>query len=597
MEENSETSSAMSFSGISRLLQIAGRKKILLIASSTYSVVSEIFALIIFLVIYLVTVELINPPIEWNHIWTYIWIAVVALLGRMALKYCSTILSHIAAFNILYELRVSITKHLGGLNMGYFSHHNTGSLKKILNEDVEQIELFVAHHIPDLAAGIAIPVFTTIFLLIFDWRLALAMLVPVPLAFVALNSTFAQNKDEMGKYHQAMERMNSTIIEYVRGMPVIKIFNQTVQSFTRFQSTVYTFRDFCNDWTERSIGSWAIFVALLGAPLLFILPVGIWLYLAGQLQLPVLILFLIVGVGYMKPVYALMRVGSMLAQITEGVRRVDSILEQKGLPGPASPKIPENYSIEFQNVDFAYDENQVLHDVSFKIDEGKVFALVGPSGSGKTTIANLTARLWDINKGKILIGGVNIKDIPLDYLMDKTALVFQDVFIFSDTVMENIKMGRENVNEEDVIAAAKAANIHDFIMEELPKGYQTLIGESGVHLSGGEKQRISLARAMLKDAPIVVLDEATAFADPENEVKIQEAFSELLKNRTVLIIAHRLSTITDSDEIMVLDEGSIVERGTHEKLLENRNLYGEMWESHTSAREWTFKSVGGDVDV
>lgn len=597
MEENSETSSAMSFSGISRLLQIAGRKKILLIASSTYSVVSEIFALIIFLVIYLVTVELINPHIEWNHIWTYIWIAVVALLGRMALKYCSTILSHIAAFNILYELRVSITKHLGGLNMGYFSHHNTGSLKKILNEDVEQIELFVAHHIPDLAAGIAIPVFTTIFLFIFDWRLALAMLVPVPLAFVALNSTFAQNKDEMGKYHQAMECMNSTIIEYVRGMPVIKIFNQTVQSFTRFQSTVYTFRDFCNDWTERSIGSWAIFVALLGAPLLFILPVGIWLYLAGQLQLPVLILFLIVGVGYMKPVYALMRVGSMLAQITEGVRRVDSILEQKGLPGPASPKLPGNYSIEFQNVDFAYDENQVLHDVSFKIDEGKVFALVGPSGSGKTTIANLTARLWDINKGKILIGGVNIKDIPLDYLMDKTALVFQDVFIFSDTVMENIKMGRENVNEEDVIAAAKAANIHDFIMEELPKGYQTLIGESGVHLSGGEKQRISLARAMLKDAPIVVLDEATAFADPENEVKIQEAFSELLKNRTVLIIAHRLSTITDSDEIMVLDEGSIVERGTHEKLLENRNLYWKMWESHDLARKWTFKAVGGDVDV
>jgi len=597
MEENSETSSAMSFSGISRLLQIAGRKKILLIASSTYSVVSEIFALIIFLVIYLVTVELINPHIEWNHIWTYIWIAVVALLGRMALKYCSTILSHIAAFNILYELRVSITKHLGGLNMGYFSHHNTGSLKKILNEDVEQIELFVAHHIPDLAAGIAIPVFTTIFLFIFDWRLALAMLVPVPLAFVALNSTFAQNKDEMGKYHQAMECMNSTIIEYVRGMPVIKIFNQTVQSFTRFQSTVYTFRDFCNDWTERSIGSWAIFVALLGAPLLFILPVGIWLYLAGQLQLPVLILFLIVGVGYMKPVYALMRVGSMLAQITEGVRRVDSILEQKGLPGPASPKLPGNYSIEFQNVDFAYDENQVLHDVSFKIDEGKVFALVGPSGSGKTTIANLTARLWDINKGKILIGGVNIKDIPLDYLMDKTALVFQDVFIFSDTVMENIKMGRENINEEDVIAAAKAANIHDFIMEELPKGYQTLIGESGVHLSGGEKQRISLARAMLKDAPIVVLDEATAFADPENEVKIQEAFSELLKNRTVLIIAHRLSTITDSDEIMVLDEGSIVERGTHEKLLENRNLYWKMWESHDLARKWTFKSVGGDVDV
>ncbi len=597
MEENAENSSGISFSGISCLLQIAGRKKFLLIVSSIYSVVSEIFALVIFFIIYLVTVELLNPPIEWNHIWTYIGIALVALVGRMILKYCSTILSHISAFNILYELRVAISKHLGSLNMGYFSHHNTGSLKKILNEDVEQIELFVAHHIPDLAAGIAIPVLTTIFLFLFDWRLALAMLIPVPLAFIALNLAFSKNKNEMENYHQAMEHMNNTIIEYVRGMPVIKIFNQTVQSFTRFQSTVYTYRDFCNDWTERSIAYWATFVALLGAPLLFILPVGIWLYLTGQLQLPVLILFLIIGVGYMKPVYNLMKVGSMLAQITEGVRRVDSILEQKGLPESENPQTPESYSIEFQNVDFAYDENQILHDVSFKIHEGKTFALVGPSGSGKTTIANLTARLWDIDKGKILIGGVNIKDISLDYLMDKTALVFQDVFIFSDTVMENIKMGRENVNDEDVIAVAKAANIHDFIIEELPEGYQTLIGESGVHLSGGEKQRISLARAMLKDAPIVVLDEATAFADPENEVKIQEAFSELLKNRTVLIIAHRLSTITDSDEIMVLDEGRIVEKGTHEKLLEDRNLYWEMWESHNSARKWTFKSMGGDLDV
>jgi ATP-binding cassette subfamily B protein len=560
-------------------------------------VISEIFALVIFLVIYLVTVDLLSPPIEWSQIWTYIWIAVIALAGRLILKYISGILSHIAAFNILYELRVSISEHLGSLNMGYFTYHNTGYLKKILNEDVERIELFVAHHIPDLASGIAIPVITIIILFFFDWRLSLATLVPVPLAFFAWSFAFSKNKTEMNRYHRAMENMNSTIIEYVRGMPVIKIFNQTVQSFTRFKSTVYSFRDFCNNWTDRSIGPWAVFFALLGAPLLFILPVGIWLYLGGQLQLPVFILFLIVGLAYMKPIYKLIFVSGLLAQITEGVGRIDAILEQKGLPEPQNPGIPKDYSIEFQDVDFAYDEHQVLHNVDFKIDEGKTFALVGPSGSGKTTIANLTARLWDINKGKILIGGVDIKNIPLNYLMDKIALVFQDVFIFSDTVMENIKMGREDVTEEEIIAVSKAANIHDFITEELPDGYQTLIGESGVHLSGGEKQRISLARAMLKNAPIVILDEATAFADPENEVKIQEAFSKLLKNRTVLIIAHRLFTITDSDEIMVLDEGQIVERGTHEELIENRKLYWEMWGSHNSARKWTFKSTGGDVGV
>ncbi|WP_337972038.1 ABC transporter ATP-binding protein [Methanobacterium petrolearium] len=427
--------------------------------------------------------------------------------------------------------------------------------------------------------------------------MALATIVPLPLIFIAWSFAFSNNKSEMKKYHTAMENMNNTIVEYVRGMSVIKIFNLTVQSFTRFQSTVYAFRDCCNDWTERSITPWAVFIALLGSPLLFILPVGVWLYLSGQLQLPVFILFLIVGVAYMKPIYQLVFVSGTLAQITEGISRIDAILERKSLPEPANPKFPENYSIEFQDVDFAYDKTQVIYDVNFKIDEGKIFALVGPSGSGKTTIANLTARLWDIEKGRILIGGINIKDIPLDYLMDKMALVFQDVFIFSDTVLENIRMGRENMTEKEVIAAAKAANIHDFIKNELPAGYDTLIGEAGVHLSGGEKQRISLARAILKDAPIVILDEATAFADPENEVKIQEAFSELLKNKTVLIIAHRLSTITDSDQIMVLDEGKIVEMGTHNKLLKNMQLYSEMWESHNSAKKWTFKSTKIEGDV
>lgn len=602
MESDVENGSKIGFNGIARLLQIAGRKKILLMASVTYAVISEIFALIIFLVIYLVAVELTSPLPEWNNMGTLVKIAVTALLARLVLKYISNTLSHMAAFNILYELRVNISKHLGSLNMGYFTQNNTGYLKKILSEDVERIELFVAHHIPDLATGLAIPVITIIFLFYFDWRLALTALAPVPLAFIVWSFAFSKNKSKMERYHHTMEQMNSTIIEYVRGMPVVKIFNQTVDSFSRFKDTVYAFRDVCNDWTQRSVSAWSVFIVLLGAPLVFILPVGVWLYIAGELQLAVFILFLILGVAYMKPIHQLIFVSGTLAQITEGVSRIDTILEYKGVPETENPEKPETYSIEFQNVDFAYDEKQVLHDVNFKIDEGKVFALVGPSGSGKSTIANLSARLWDIDKGKILIGGVDIKNIPLDYLMDNMALVFQDVFIFSDSIAENIKMGRD-ASEEEVIAAAKAANIHDFIKDELPDGYQTLIGESGVHLSGGEKQRISLARIMLKDAPIVILDEATAFADPENEVKIQEAFSELLKGRTVMIIAHRLSTIMDSDQILVLDEGHLLEVGKHEELLKNRKLYWKMWESHKSASKWTFKSLdgkrglGGDLNL
>lgn len=595
MDTNQNQNNKMDF-GLSRLIKIAGSKKFLIFFSSFYAIMSEIFALVPFFVIYLITVELISPPIEFQVIWNLLWIAFVAIVARFILKYISSMLSHIAAFNILYELRIKLTKHLGDLNMGYFNLHNTGYIKKVLGEDVERIETFVAHQIPDFASAIAIPIITIIFLFFFDWRMALISLIPIPLAILGWSGAFFENKGEMGSYHAAMERMNGTIIEYVRGMQIVKIFNQTVESFTRFKTSVIDFRNFCNEWTMRSIGPYSLFLVLLGSSLVFILPSGVWFYLQGTLELPVLILFLIVGVAYVKPLYYIIFVSGVLAQITEGVNRIEKILSEEGISKPKNPKTPDKYTVEFCGVDFFYDKSKVLNDISFKIEEGQLFALVGPSGSGKTTIANLTARLWDVQKGSIRIGDVDIKDIPIDVLMEKMSLVFQDVFIFSDSVYENIKIGRKDASFQEIVEAAKAANIHDFIVEELTDGYQTRIGEAGVHLSGGEKQRISLARAILKDSPIIVLDEATAFADPENEGKIQEAFSKLIKDKTVLIIAHRLSTITDSDQIMVINNGRIVEKGTHTELIKNKGLYKEMWDSHTSAKQWKLKS-DGDTDV
>lgn len=580
--------------GFWRLLEIAGQSKTKILWSCAFSVLSSIASLVPFIIIYYISCELFSPTINKAYVWKLAWFALGAVICRFVFQYFSIVLSHIAAYDILYGLRIQIARHLAVLPMGYFSDNNSGRLKKILNDDVEEIELFIAHHIPDIVTAITLPLLTIVYLFFQDWRLALISLVPLFLAYKAQRAASSDSGNLTPKYHKAMETMNSTIIEYVRGMPVIKVFNQTVQSFVRFKDSVDDFKDLCVQWSEMSTPPYAMFLVLVNSVLFFVLPLGVWLYVTGSLTISVFILFLLLGIGYSAPLVRISDYGALIAQIKEGVKRIDSIMDQPRVQEPINPRLPESYDIELKNVSFSYNQaDYVLRNINLTIKEKGVTALVGPSGAGKTTIAQLIARFWDITEGEILIGGVNIKDIPFEELMKIVSFVFQDLFLFNDSILENIRMGLETAGEGDVIEAARIAQAHDFI-ESLPHGYQTVFGADGVYLSGGEQQRISIARAILKNSPIVILDEATAFADPENEYKIQKAFSDLMYNKTVVVIAHRLSTIKNADQIIVIDEGRVIERGTHEQLLIREGLYKNMWEAHIRAQDWKL-SLQGEV--
>jgi ATP-binding cassette subfamily B protein len=580
--------------GIGRLLQISGAKKTQLVLSAFLAVLSSFLSLAPYVILYLALGTLLAPdfgPAQFEEIKNLSLIAVAAACARYLLFFLSSTASHVAAFDILYALRSTLCAHLGKLPMGYFTARQTGKIKKILSEDVEEVEIFIAHHIPDTVAGIVQPLLIVGYLFFIDWRLALAALVPLPLAFVLQRNAFGKDKGHelRAGYYDALETMNGSIVEYIRGMPVVKIFNQTVESFTRMKASALAYKFYIEKWTRETAPSWAVFVVVTSSGLFFILPFGLYLYCTGGIALPELLLFLLLGSAYMNPVFKLAMMGAKLQQMLEGLYRVDSILQTPPIPETESPLVPEGNAVEFRKVSFGYGKKQVLNELSFLLPEGSLTALVGPSGAGKSTVGRLLLRMWDIEEGEILIGGVNIKDMRMQDLMRRVAFVFQDGFVFSDTVRENIRMGREDASDEDILRAAKAAQCLDFI-EKLPKGLDTRIGEGGeAHLSGGEKQRLSLARIALKDAPIIVLDEATAFNDAENEARIQEAFAPIMRGKTVIVIAHRLSTVTDADAVLVIRDGRLAQTGRHAELVLEDGLYRGMWQAHTEAQTWTLQ--------
>lgn len=571
--------------GVWRLLEIAGQGKIKLLLSSILSVLSAILALAPFIIIYYISYELLSSAINKTQVWLLAWLALTSVILRFLFQYLSLVLSHIAAYNILYGLRSNLTKHLSDLPMGFFTTNNSGKIKKVLNDDVEEIELFIGHHIPDIVTAVTLPLITILFLFSKNWILALVSLAPLFFAFWAQKKAYAHDDELVPKYHKAMEKMNSAIIDYVKGMPVIKVFNQTVDSFKQFKHSVEVFKNLCSLWAKKTTHFYAIYLVFISAAMFFVLPAGVWLYIKGNIEIPVLILFLLLGIGYATPLIRIADYAAKMVMIKEGVKRIDSILGMPVMKEPANPKLPKSYNIEFRNVSFAYEHDKlVLNNINLKIKENSITALVGPSGAGKTTVAQLIPRFWDITKGEILIGGINIKDIGTGNLMTMLSPVFQDVFLFNDSIIENIRMG-SNQTHDNVIEAAKLARAHEFIMN-LPNKYDTLFGAKGINLSGGEQQRIAIARGVLKNAPIVILDEATAFADPENEFQIQKAFNTLMSGKTVLVIAHRLSTIKNADHIIVVDEGKIDDFGTHNELLEKGGLYKNMWEAHVSTKNW-----------
>ncbi|MCG7406324.1 ABC transporter ATP-binding protein/permease [Paenibacillus sp. ACRRX] len=572
-----------------KLLELAGTHRVQLFWSCLFSVMSAALSLVPYLIVYQMTVALLTPPVDTGAVWTMVWIALGAVVLRFGLLAASTIISHTAAYRILYSLRIQLTNKLASLSLGYFSDRTSGKLKKIIAEDVERIENFIAHHLPDFASSLFTPLFTVIVLFAMDWRLALAALIPIPLAFFMQSTMFRGQGERMKEYHQTLEVMNSTILEYVRAMPIIKSYRMTVQSFVRYQDSVNQYTSFWIRTSRRLAPVYALFMVMIETGLLFILPVGIWLYTSGDVSLEILLLFLILGVGFTVPIKQISELGHMLKANMEGVNRIEDILQEDEIKEPVNALIPQRHDLEFANVHFSYGKQQVLHNVSFRAEEGTITAFVGPSGAGKTTAAQLIARFWDVSSGSICIGGVNLKDMKTEILMDRIAFVFQDVFMLNDSVLENIRLGRKEATDSEVYAAATAAQAHTFITE-LPDGYRTVIGDGGMHLSGGERQRISIARAILKNAPILILDEATAFADPENEAHIQDALSELLPGKTVVVIAHRLSTITDVDCIIVFEEGRIAGSGKHEELLQHCDTYRSLWKAYTAASVWV---VGG----
>jgi ATP-binding cassette subfamily B protein len=629
--------------GIFRLLELAGQKAGMLVLSATVATVSSIILLAPFASVYFILAELLASAAEGRPtngesiiLWALAGLALL-ILGYV-LFYVGGMVSHVAAFRILYGIRVRVAEHIGRLNMGFFNRTATGRIKKIIEVDVERIEIFIAHELPDLVSGcVMLAVMVAVMFTLNPW-LALAALIPVLIGFIAQYSMLMGKKCKAAtvEFFNALEEISSSSVQYVRGMPSIKVFGQTIYSFRRFFEDMTKYRDFCLYYSDGLQNSFALFKVMVSSLVSFILPVGVLLLSRDPDNIAfatTMILFLVFAPGLSQPLMKLISLANNLMVIGEGVRRIDAILAEPPLPEPLSPSAPlpqaasnqapprptQAYDIVFEDVCFSYSEGpppnpqpagqpkatnpdaddtaidvedvrhsastEVLHRVNLRAAQGQITALVGPSGSGKTTIAQLVCRFWNVGSGRISIGGVDIRDIHSDNLMDLVSFVFQDAFLFSDSILNNLLIGKPTASEDEVIAAAKAAQCHEFI-SALPEGYQTRIGEGGVYLSGGEMQRVCVARAILKDAPILILDEATAYADPENEHLMQQALGMLMRGKTVIIIAHRLSTIQHAQTIAVVKDGRVAELGSHQQLLAQDGLYARMWDAYTRATDW-----------
>lgn len=585
--------------GLARLIEIAGTKRRLLIGAMLLAVITAIMQFVPIIAVYNILIELaehaLDPSlIDKAYIWLWSYIALGAFFAFGVLTFASLMLSHIAAFNILYEIRMQLVQKMVRLPLGFFSRRASGELKKIMSDDVERIELFIAHHIPDIVTALLFPLILVSYMFAVDWRLAIVVLAVLAMAFYVMGRMYTGKKirEVSKRYVETLGRMNASIVEYIRGIQVVKTFTESTNAYRKLNDDIKEYRKFANEVNVQYQPTYVGFLTILSSALLFIIPVAVWLFVGSASYatfVPVLLMFLFFGVAVFFPVLKLLWIGSFLNQNNMGVQKIDDILYMDEIEEPDIPRHPKDASVEFRNVSFAYDTTPILKAISFISHPGTITALVGPSGAGKSTVAMLAARFWDVQSGEILIGGVPVKEIPTSVLMDNVAFVFQDNMLFFDTIEENIRMGNKTATFEEVARAACAAQCHEFI-ESLPNGYQTLVGEGGIYLSGGEAQRIALARAILKDSPIILLDEATAFADPENEGKILAAFSHLIKGKTVLVIAHRLSTITNADRILYVDKGVIAEQGTHEQLLALKGEYARMWETYNRAKRWT---IGG----
>ena len=513
--------------------------------------------------------------------------ALAALLGYLGSTWfgtASTMLSHRSAFTILKNIRTELTEKLARVPMGYILDTPSGKFKTMLVDTVEKLELPLAHMIPELTANILVPIFMLAYLFVLDWRMALISLITVPIGLVCY---MGMMKDYEARYNRVLDagkNMDAAIVEYIGGIEVIKAFNQGTASYAKYSDAVKENEAAKATWFRQTNGFYIAGIAIMPSCLLGVLPLGAWLFQRGSITAPALITCMILALGLVSPLIQALRYTDSLAMVDSTVKEIAGLLEAEELHRPAQSVRLDNTNISLRDVSFGYGNQEVLHRVSFDVVPGGMTAIVGPSGSGKSTVARLIASFWEADNGAVELGGVDVRNIPLSQVMDTVAYVSQDNFLFHLTVKENIRLGRPDATDEEVFAAAKLASCHDFITA-LPKGYDTLVGDGGGSLSGGERQRIAIARAILKDSPVVVLDEATAFTDPENEAVIQASINRLVQGKTLIVIAHRLSTIVHADRIVVLDHGQVEALGTHEELLVSCPLYRELWNTHISAKD------------
>lgn len=581
-------------STLSKLMHFAGNHKYYVYASCILAAMSAFIALVPFYDMWRILKEVLEVRPNFNeaiHIKSYGWHAVLFALLAMAFYIAALMCSHKAAFRVQATMRTKMMEHIMKLSLGYVESQGSGKIRKIVMESSAATETFLAHNVPDKVVSKATPIGLLIMMAIFDWRLGLMSLIPAIIAFVLMFTAMMGPKmaEDMKQYQNALETMSSEAVEYVRGVPVVKTFGQTIFSFKRFKEAIDEYEKWTLDYTKSMMKPMVCFTTFANG-IFAALIIAAYLFAGNQITdqfiLNLFFYILITSIlttTLMKVAYA----GESQMLVEDALNRMDSIMKVQPLPESKQTQIPSDASIDIENISFTYQDasTKAIDNLSMHIKSGEHVALVGPSGCGKTTVASLISRFWDVNEGSIKIGHVDVKDIEQKELMNQVSYVFQDSRLLKMSILENIRMSRPEASDEEVIQALKDAQCQD-IIDKFPDGVHTVIGSKGVYVSGGESQRLSIARAFLKNAPILILDEATAFADPDNEVLVQKAFEKLSKNKTVVMIAHRLSTITNADCIYVLGNGHIVESGKHEELLETKGVYAHMWHQYNQSVKW-----------
>lgn len=579
-------------SNLKRLLGYAGNHKFLTYLSWILSAASALIALVPFWYIWRILKEVIEVSPDFENavnITHYGWMAVIFAIISVLVYISGLMCSHLSAFRIATNMRIEMTKHIATLPLGKIEEFGSGKLRRTISETAGAAETYLAHQLPDKSKAFANIAGLLALLVIFDWRLGLLSLIPVALGFICMKGMTGKTmQQKMTEYQNSLADMSNEAVEYVRGIPVVKTFGQTVFSFKKFKGTIDNYEKWTIAYTKQLRGPMLAYTLAINSVFAFLILGGFWFTRGGVTGTFLLdLLFYII----ITPVISLtltklmfMSENGMIVQ--DAIARIDSVLDCPSLSEPEKPQHPKDFGVELKNVTFSYDGNKdALSDVSLKIGTGETVAFVGPSGGGKSTLANIIARFFDPQSGKVLIGGVDVKDMEKEELMNTVSFVFQNSHLIKASILDNVRLGKPSASEQEVMAALKSAQCMD-IIEKFPQGVNTIIGSKGVYLSGGEAQRIAVARAMLKNAPVIILDEATAFADPDNEVKVQAAFNELAKGRTVIMIAHRLSTVTNADHIFVLRDGKLIENGKFDELTESDGLFSHMWHDYQQSVQW-----------